>query len=327
MAPNLSASQHAQIQDMIEDGRFTYQEIGKAANCSFDAVKAISRNLRDFGSTRAPRNRFGRPLSISPTMRETLLEQLIWKPGMTLEEMVVYLWDEFESLTTTSSISRTLRSAGWSKKKARAIAKGRSEDLRDFYLHSISHFHSYQVVYVDESGCDKRIGFRRTAWSPLGVTPLQVTQFHRGQRYQILPAYSQDGIVLSRIFKGTTDSAMFEDFIEQLLHHCDDNSVLVMDNASFHRSDRIEQMCSAARVKLCYLPPYSPDLNPIEEFFAELKAFIKKNWKVYEEGPEQDFAVFLEWCVDMVGDNKKSAKGHFRNAGWNVEEPNKDTQL
>jgi transposase len=48
-----------------------------------------------------------------------------------------------------------------------------------------------------------------------------------------------------------------------------------MDNASFRHSDRIEQMCTDAGVKLSYLPPYSPDLNPTEEFFAELKAFIK----------------------------------------------------
>jgi len=43
---------------------------------------------------------------------------------------------------------------------------------------------------------------------------MQVSRFHRDQRYQILPAYSQDGIILSRIFKGTTDAAAFEDFIE-----------------------------------------------------------------------------------------------------------------
>ena len=139
MAPNLAQSQHAQIQHMIEDGSFTYREIGKATNCSFDAIKAISRNLRDFGSTRAPRNRGGRPPSITADMRDALLEHLLRKPGLTLEEMVIYLWDEFESLTTTSSVSRTLHSMGWSKKKARGIAKGRSEDLRDFYLHSISH--------------------------------------------------------------------------------------------------------------------------------------------------------------------------------------------
>jgi transposase len=46
-----------------------------------------------------------------------------------------------------------------------------------------------------------------------------------------------------------------------------------MDNASFHHTERIEQMCYDAEVKLMYLPPCSPDLNTSEEFFAELKAF------------------------------------------------------
>jgi transposase len=60
-------------------------------------------------------------------------------------------------------------------------------------------------------------------------------------------------------------------------------------------------MCCDAGVKLLYLPLYSPDLNPIEEFFAELKAFIKKQWYEFEDSPHQDFTRFLEWCVGMVG--------------------------
>jgi transposase len=92
-----------------------------------------------------------------------------------------------------------------------------------------------------------------------------------------------------------------------------------MDNASFHRTDRILQLCEEAGVKLLYLPPYSPDLNPIEEFFAELKAFIKRNWKHYSS-TDQDFEIFLKWCVDTVGARKSSAEGHFRHAGIAIEE-------
>ena len=80
MAPNLLQLQHVQIQHMIEDGGFTYRQIGEVANCSFDAVKAISRNLRDFGSTTAPRTNVGRPPSITPVIRDTLLEHLLRKP-------------------------------------------------------------------------------------------------------------------------------------------------------------------------------------------------------------------------------------------------------
>jgi transposase len=111
-----------------------------------------------------------------------------------------------------------------------------------------------------------------------------VSKLHRGQRYQILPAYAQDGVILSRIFQGSTDASFFESFIEQLLQPCgmwpEPKSVLVMDNASFHRSDQIKQLCYDAGVKLIYLPPYSPDFNPIEEFFAELKALIKNYWSM-----------------------------------------------
>ena len=74
---------------------------------------------------------------------------------------------------------------------------------------------------------------------------------------------------------------MFEDFIDKLLQYygkwLEPKSVLVMDNVSFHHSERISQMCADAGVKLVYLPPYSPDSNPIEEFFAELKGFISRN--------------------------------------------------
>jgi len=140
------------------------------------------------------------------------------------------------------------------------------------------------------------------------VTPVQVARLHRDQRYQILPAYAQDGVVLARIFQGSTDTTVFGDFIEQLLHHCgrwpEPKSVLVMDNASFHHSDTIERLCTEAGVKLLYLPPYSPDLNPIEEFFAELKKFIKRNWQRFTDLPQQIFGTFLEWCVDTVGAKK-----------------------
>lgn len=173
--------------------------------------------------------------------------------------MALFFWDEFGKRVTFQSISRALASVRWSKKAARQIAKERNADLRDFYLHNLSSFMSYHLVFVDESGCDKRAEFRRTGWSPLGVTPVQISKFHRDRRYQILTAYAQDGIVLRRVFQGATDADIFEAFIEQLLQHCnrwpEPKSVLIMDNASFHRTEKIQRMCFDSGVKLMYLPP------------------------------------------------------------------------
>lgn len=85
--------------------------------------------------------------------------------------------------------------------------------------------------------------------------------------------------------------------------------MLVMDNASFHHSERMKGMCSDAGVTPVYLPPYSPDLNSIEEFSAELKSFIKRSWHYYEEDPGQRLDNFLEWCIETVGAKKQSMMG------------------
>lgn len=96
-------------------------------------------------------------------------------------------------------------------------------------------------------------------------------------------------------------------------------SVLVIDNTSFHRSEGLKQIYAGAGVKLVYLPPYSPDLNLIKEFFAELKAFAKRQWDYHKKDPERGFNTFLEWCINVVGAKEDSARGHFRHRGLNIE--------
>ncbi|SPJ84210.1 uncharacterized protein FTOL_10727 [Fusarium torulosum] len=211
------------------------------------------------------------------------------------DEVLEFVEKEFETTIPASNIGRSLSSARWTRKTAQRVAKGRNEDLRDYYLYKLTFYRSYQLVYADES------------------------------RYQILPAYTQEGILHYDIFPGNTDSAKFEEFIEQLLYHCgkwpEPNSVLVMDNASLHRSPVIGQMCKDAGVKLLYLSPCSPDFNPIEEFFAELKPFIRRHWHENEHFIQIDSASYLEWCVNRVGSRQESAEGHFCHTGVEVEEP------
>lgn len=128
-----------------------------------------------------------------------------------------------------------------------------------------------------------------------------------------------------RVYEGLTDGEVFESFIETLLMCCgrwpEPRSVLIMDNASFHHSERIQQMCGDVGVVLLYLPPYSPDLNPIEEFFGELKTFIRQVWNEHLGFIRADFVSFLEECVCIVGSRKTSARGYFRNSSISIDEP------
>ena len=74
--------------------------------------------------------------------------------------MAVFIWDEFEVLVTTWSIFRALKYEGWSKKVSKQKARERNVNFRDAYVQFILDFSSYHLVYVDESGCNKQIGFR-----------------------------------------------------------------------------------------------------------------------------------------------------------------------
>lgn len=256
-------------------------------------------------------------------MLTALLEKLASEPSLRLDDMAAFLNDDFEADVTPFSVGRALKAAGWSRKSTQNVAQERNARLRDEYMHEISCMRSDQLVFIDETGVDRSIGTRNKGWAPRGSRPRQVKRFHRGRRVQILPAYAQDGVVHFQAYTGSTDAHVFTEFIEQLLPYCErwphPKSVLIMDNASFHHSERLQRMCDSAGVVLLYLPPYSPDLNPIEEFFGELKTYIRQVWEDQIDFVKDDFISFLEECVEVVGRRKASAEGHFRHAGISLE--------
>jgi hypothetical protein len=150
-------------------------------------------------------------------MFDALKELLIGKPDRQLDELAAFLLEKFDIEVSTSTMSRTLGAEGWFKKMMRRKAQEQNANLRDKYLHELSAFVSYHLVYKDESGCDRRVGFCRTGWSPVGTTPVQLEKFHRDHRYHILPAYTQDGVLLARTYQNSTDSEVSEDFLGELL--------------------------------------------------------------------------------------------------------------
>jgi hypothetical protein len=162
---------------MIHSKSLKANKMAVVAGCSRRSICAINRNLRCFGSTKAPSNGGGQPRSITPLMLDALCKYLEKDPSKYLYKMMNFLQTKFEVSMTTSSVRRALDSIPWTKKQIRRVAKGRNADLRDTYLYNISDFSPEHFIFVDESSCDRRVRLRRTGWSPLGVTPTQVALF------------------------------------------------------------------------------------------------------------------------------------------------------
>jgi transposase len=84
-----------------------------------------------------------------------------------------------------------------------------------------------------------------------------------------------------------------------------------LDNASIHKSPRLKELCEVYGVALEFLPPYSPDFNPIEATFYDLKAWIKRNYTLANDSA--DFGGFLEYAVFQ---GARNVKAHFKKAGY-----------
>lgn len=90
-------------------------------------------------------------------------------------------------------------------------------------------------------------------------------------------------------YNGTTDASLFEFWFEQWLLPClPEDTVIIMDNASFHKKNKLFEIAEKHRRRIIFLPPYSPELNPIEKFWAVLKRWLKMH---IHEFPSLDDAI------------------------------------
>jgi hypothetical protein len=160
MAPQLNAAQHILIETLLKEG-FETQLIATEASCSVRAVQRIRLKRQQFEMPTPRTNRVGRRSCITSLMQKALCDVLIEQPYLYRCEMTDFLYCRFRKRILERSISRALRSIGWTRTMIHCIAQQRDADLRDHYLHRISQYKSYQLVFVDESGCDGRAGYRR----------------------------------------------------------------------------------------------------------------------------------------------------------------------
>jgi transposase len=85
------------------------------------------------------------------------------------------------------------------------------------------------------------------------------------------------GLVAQKAFDRPMNAATFEEWVEKcLVPQLSPGDVVVMDNLSSHTGPRVEALITATGAALRYLPPYSPDMNPIEKAYSKLKAFLRK---------------------------------------------------
>ena len=129
----------------------------------------------------------------------------------------------------------------------------------------MSGFKESDLVFLDESGCNTDMT-RRYAYSLGGSRAVDATPLSKPKNTTILSSIQLDGTFHYTTFSGGTTVEHFKQYLkEELLPHLNCDSVLVMDNMKSHHAKAVKDLLDSSGVRYIYLPPYSPDLNPIEK--------------------------------------------------------------
>jgi len=137
-------------------------------------------------------------------------------------------------------------------------------------------------VYVDEVGMEQYL-YREYARAPRGVRVEGIVSGRKYKRTSVVAAQRAGKIIAPLAYEGTTNSMLFEHWFEKvLLPELGAGHVIVMDNASFHRKAELARIAKCVGCRMLYLPAYSPDLNPIEHFWAWLKSRLRDSLSSFD---------------------------------------------
>ena len=163
------------------------------------------------------------------------------------------------------------------KKSLHAAERDSAANLhkREEYLAQIDTIPPERLIFLDESGVTTSL----TRLRARGVGGERICEGAPEGRWKILTilgAMSVRGIVAAMTIEEATDGDIFEAFVAQVLCPAlQPGDVVVMDNLASHKVSPIRQHIESAGAQLLYLPPYSPDLNPIEKAWSKLKQLLR----------------------------------------------------
>jgi len=164
-----------------------------------------------------------------------------------------------------------------------------------------------KFVFFDESGVDEHMQ-NDYALSEKGIRAYGERGNGRKKRIGLIAAIGAKGLKAPFQVEGNVDGEFLEKYFrEYLVQELEEGQVVVMDNASYHKRAGIKEAIEEAGCKLLFLPTYSPDFNPIEQVWSQLKGKIKKLKRDTEKTTEEA----IEWAINEV--STCSFLGYFEN--------------
>jgi transposase len=167
-----------------------------------------------------------------------------------------------------------------------------------------------RLVFIDETWAKTNMT-RLCGWAPRGRKLLAKVPQGRWRTLTFLAAWRQDRIDAPCVIDGPINGESFRAYVEQVLvPTLKPGDIVIIDNLGSHKGKAVRRAIRSAGAKLFYLPPYSPDLNPIEQVFAKLKTLLRKAAERTVEATWQRIGALL------AAFTPQECANYFRNAGY-----------
>jgi transposase len=170
-----------------------------------------------------------------------------------------------------------------------------------------------RLVFVDEMGANTSLAPLR-AWSRRGERARLSVPRNRGKNTTLLASMTSEGMGPCLAVVGGTTKEVFEAYVERVLAPTlRPGQVVVVDNLSAHKGEEVRELVEARGCELIFLPPpYSPDLNPIEEAFSKIKGLLRKA----EARTREALIEAMGAAIPAVA--AEEARGFFEHCGYRL---------
>lgn len=259
--------------------QISQKKLAQRFRVSQSFITKFLRRYRETGEITPPPFRGGVKLKLKPEHLAVLAELIEKTPDATLEELCELLKEETGVVISRATLGRMtcLLKYTWKKKALHPTEKEteRVQKMRVEFWDKISSIPVTDLIFVDESGSNLALT-RLFARAIKGQRTRGDRPQNRGKNVSTIGAITVEKVLASVNILGPVDRMTFEAFmLTKLIPNLWEGAHVVLDNSSIHKSQEVEKALEQVGAKLVFLPPYSPDLNPIENLWSKVKSVLR----------------------------------------------------
>jgi transposase len=262
------------ILETVQRREGSLRQIARRFRVSLSFVVRLLQTHRRTGSLQPKPHGGGHPAALGPKDLQRLRDLVRQQPDATLEE-----WRQRLGVScSTMAIGRALAKLKLplQKKVPHAQEQDRPDvqEKRADFRAEVGGLDPNRLIYIDETAATTAMT-RTRGRAPVGPRVVGAVPGH-GDTITLTCGLRLSGVTAAMVFEGATDAGSFENYVEQVLvPERKPGDVVIWDNVTPHQSDEAVEAVEAAGARVVPLPPWSPDMAPIEELFSKVKGILR----------------------------------------------------